>query len=62
MTKPPTKTTPAPIPTAPLPDKKVVISYDELIAGKVVVENTLGQQYYIAPTMTGSFILRVMPA
>jgi hypothetical protein len=50
---------PLTIPDTEMARGKTIISYDELIAGKVIVENTLGQRYYIVPTFTGGFILRV---
>jgi hypothetical protein len=55
-----TKPEPKPI-TTPEPATPRTIDYDDLISGKVQVVNTKGDQYYLAPQMTGNFILRVVP-
>jgi hypothetical protein len=44
-----------------LGEEKGAIDYDDLISGRVQVVNTKGDQYYLAPQMTGNFILRVVP-
>jgi len=73
-TKPtPPKETPAPAaevetPTATQPDPferwkgQTPVSYDDLIASKVLVQNSNGDQYYLDPQMrSGNFMLRVIP-